>query len=252
MIKSIQYHKTQSRVALITGGAKNLGKEIALSLANENFNLVINYNKSQKDAISLVKALREKGKDAIAIKADITKRIEVINLIKRSYKEMGRIDLLVNNAAVFRMNNILDTTEKHWDETINTNLKGAFLCSQAVAPIMLKQNSGMIINISSVAGIIGWKNYLPYSISKAAIIMLTRVLAKSLAPHILVNAIAPGYIEIPKKMISNRNKMPIKKILLNKYGNSKDITDAVLYLVTKGDYITGQILTIDGGRSIFS
>jgi 3-oxoacyl-[acyl-carrier protein] reductase len=244
-------NKSSNKVALITGGGRNIGKAIALSLAEQGFSLVINYNNSSREAHSLAQSLRKKGTLAIAIKANVSKKAEVNRLIKKSLQTFGRIDLLVNNASVFSMSTINTTTEKEWDDTININLKGTFLCSQAVAPIMLKQKNGKIINIASVAGIIGWSKYIPYSISKAGVIMLTKLMAKALAPNILVNAVAPGYIDIPNKSVPSKKKMPLNKILLKRYGSIKDITDIVLYLATKSDYITGQLWAVDGGRSIF-
>ena len=240
----------KNKVAIVTGGGKRLGRAIALALAEHNFNVVVSYNKSCSGASLTVKQIIEKGRSAYSIKADISKETNVLRLVNSTLSKYGRVDLLINNSAIFIESPLDKTTQKIWDATIDINLKGSFLCSQAVAPIMLKQKEGKIINIASVGGLVGWTKYFPYSISKAGIIMLTRLLAKELAPHIQVNAIAPGYIAISKNEKHLKHKMPKGKILLQKYGSIKDITDMVIYLANTSEYITGQVITIDGGRSI--
>ncbi|MBA4311377.1 MAG: hypothetical protein C0417_01990 [Chlorobiaceae bacterium] len=239
-----------NKVAIVTGGSKRLGRGIVMALSENGFDVIVNYNKSRSTADLTIKQIKEMGRRAFSIKADISKKIDVSRLVKSTLKRFGRIDLLVNNSAIFIESPFKKTTQKIWDTTININLKGSFLCSQAVAPIMLKQKGGKIINIASVSGLVGWKKYFPYSISKAGVIMLTRLLSKELAPHIQVNAIAPGYIEIPENENQIKNKMPKGKILLQKYGSIKDITDMLIYLSNTSEYITGQVITIDGGRSI--
>ncbi|MBI5020988.1 MAG: SDR family oxidoreductase [Ignavibacteriales bacterium] len=239
-----------NKVAIVTGGGKRLGRAIAIALAENGFNVVVNYNKSLSGALETVNLIKERGTEAFPLKADISKKTDVNRLVNSTIKKFGRIDLLVNNSGIFTESSLLKTSQEIWDNTIDINLKGSFLCAQAVAPIMLKQKGGKIINISSVGGLIGWTNYFSYSISKAGVIMLTRLLAKELAPYVQVNTIAPGFIAIRESDKNNEFKMPKKKILLQKYGNIKDITDMVTYLSTKSEYITGQVIPIDGGRSI--
>ena len=177
-------------------------------------------------------------------------RSEVARMVKRSLATFQRIDLLVNSSAIFLDSPLDKTTDKKWNSTIDINLKGTFLCSQAVSRIMLKQNYGKIINVASIGGIQAYVDHLPYSVSKAGVIMLTKVLAKSLAPNIMVNAIAPGAMELYGEEDSAPKKMPKKRIPLQRYGKPSDITDMVVFLATRANYITGQIFVIDGGRSI--
>jgi len=241
---------TKNKVAIVTGSGRRLGRQIAISLAKKGYNLIINYNHSQLEAQDTVKIIRKYGVKAILIEADISKKLEVQRMINRTIKEFGRIDLLVNNASIFLESSLNSTTEKKWDATIDINLKGTFLCSQAVAPYMLKQKKGRIINIASLGGLQPWKEHLPYSISKAGVIMLTKILAKTLAPDIHVNAIAPGTIFLVSEEKPGVKHIPVDSIPLKKYGNSKDVTDMVIFLSTTSRYITGQVIPIDGGRSI--
>ena len=241
---------SQNKVALVTGAGRRLGRQIALALAQDGFDIVVNYFLSAVGAGETVKEIQSVGRKAIKIKADISKRDEVQKMIATILKIFGRIDVLVNNSAVFIKSPLNKTTDEIWDKTLNTNLKGTFLCSQAVAKRMLKQKSGRIINISSLGGIQAWKEYLPYSVSKAGVVMLTRILAKTLAPYIYVNTIAPGIVVIKGEETTNRNESIEEKILLRKYGTPKDITELVCFLASKSEYITGQVFAVDGGVSI--
>jgi 3-oxoacyl-[acyl-carrier protein] reductase len=237
-----------SKVVLITGSAKRLGKGIALSLSSKGFTVVINYNKSQKEADSLIRQiLREKG-SAIAVKADVTRKEDVGNLFKSIIKKFGRIDVLINNAAIFEKVRFEDLNEKIWDKSINTNLKSCFLCSKEFFRYTKRQKSGRIINISSTGGYMPLKNYLPYCVSKAGLIMLTKCLAKEMAPNILVNSIAPGLIQFNEEIEDLQNILNIEKIPLKRYAKPEEITDLVLFLVNSGTYITGHTFIVDGGR----
>lgn len=236
-------------VALITGGGKRLGKEIAIELANNGFIVVINYNQSEDNARKTVNELNKSGKSADAIKADVTKQSDVKRLVATVIKKYKRIDLLVNNAGVIKDGAIHSTTEKSWNKVIDTNLKGTFFTSQSAAKHMVKQGGGQIINIASLGGVKPFVYYIPYSVSKAGVIMMTKCLAKALAPNILVNAIAPGTI-IFEEREKNKIKMWRENNLLNKYATAKDITDLVVFLATKNKHITGQTFVVDGGSSI--
>jgi len=238
-----------NKIAIVTGGGRRLGRGIALALAETGFDVVVNYNKSRSGATLLVKQIKSIGRRSFALKADISKKADVNRLVKTALERFGRIDLLVNNSAVFIESPLIRTSENIWDSTIDINLKGTFLCCQAVAPIMLKQKSGRIINFASLGGLQAWTQHLPYSVSKAGVIMLTKILAKTLAPHIQANAIAPGTIQFEDDDSELEYSLK-KKISLKKYGKPSDITDMVVYLATKSEYITGQIFPIDGGRSI--
>ena len=237
-------------VAIVTGAGRRLGKHIAIALAEKGLIVVVNYHSSKRGAEETVKTIRKMGGKAISIKADVSKRIEVVRMVKQTLSEFKRIDLLVNNAAIFIDSSLEKTTDVIWDTILNINLKGTFLCSQVISAQMLKQKSGKIINIASLGGIQSWTEHLPYSVSKAGVIMLTKVLAKTLAPAIQVNAIAPGTIIMEGEEDSSIRHLPARKILLKKFGTPSDITSLVIYLATTASYITGQILVVDGGRSI--
>jgi 3-oxoacyl-[acyl-carrier protein] reductase len=237
-------------VALITGSGRRLGRQIAYALAMEGFDIIVNYNKSHAGARETVRRIKAHGNNAIAVEADISSREQVSRMVKTAIQNFKRIDLLINNSGIFLFSPLQKTTELLWDETLNVNLKGTFLCSQIVSQFMLRRKRGRIINIASLGGIQAWHNYLPYSVSKAGVIMLTRCLAKALAPAIMVNAIAPGTIIIPSEESSKQQYIPLSKIPLGRYGNSADITSIVLFLATTSEYITGQTFAVDGGRSI--
>lgn len=233
-------------VALITGSAKRLGREIALGLANNGYNICLHHNKSKTEALQLASEIETSfQKTVLLVKADVSKVGQIEYMMNQVMKKFARIDLLVNNASVFIESSIEEITEEIWDKSLDTNLKGAFFCSKIAAKFMLKKRKGSIINIASLGGIKPFANYVPYSVSKSGLIMLTKCLAKSLAPNILVNAIAPGTIEF-KNEKANKNE----KILLKDYTNASEIADLVVFLATKNKHITGQIISIDSGNSL--
>ena len=242
--------KVKYPVALVTGGARRLGHHIALAFAENGYNVVVNFNASKQEAEFTISQIKKIGREGIAIKADISKKRNVTRMINRTIELFGRIDVLVNNSSVFIESPLEKTTEQIWDTTIDINLKGTLLCSQAVAPIMLKQKYGRVINIASLGGLQPWAKHLPYSVSKAGVIMLTKVLAKSLAPYVHVNAIAPGIISFTESIKKSIAPIQSKNILLREYGKPSDITDMVIFLAKTEQYITGQIFPVDGGKSI--
>ena len=227
-----------------------MGRQIARALAQQGFDLVINYNRSRPGAHETVKYAKALGGEAIAIKADVTNRLQVKKMIDRTMKHFKRIDVLVNNAGIFFHGPLVKTTDALWQRTLDVNLRGPFLTSQLVSRIMLRQRRGRIINIASLGGIKAWSSHLAYSVSKAGLIMLTRCLAKELAPHVMVNAIAPGTIIFPDEEYLRQRHVPRSSIPLKRYGGPEDISNLVLYLATTANYVTGQIISVDGGRSI--
>lgn len=234
------------QVALITGAAKRIGRSIALRLAAEGADIVVNYAGSRTEAEELVSELKSTGRRAIAVQADVSHRAEVQNLFIAAENEFGRLDILVNNAGMFFGAKFEELTEEQWDHIMNVNLKSQFLCAQSAAPIMKRQGRGRIINLSSLGGLLPWPGYTHYCVSKAGSIMLTRCLARALGPEILVNSIAPGTIQFPGEA---PDEDYIKRVPLHRTGTGEDIAEAVAYL-TKADFLTGQILVVDGGRSL--
>lgn len=236
----------EGQVALVTGAAKRIGRSIALRLAAEGADVVVNYNHSRSDAESTVKNIGTLGRRAAAIQADVSKREDVKKMFAAAEGEFRRIDILVNNAGMFFPARFEELTDEQWDGILNTNLKSQFLCSQEAAPIMKRQGRGRIINISSLGGLLAWPSYTHYCVSKAGVIMLTRCLARVLGPEVLVNSVAPGTIQFPGE---EPDQDYIERVPLHRTGTGDDIADAVIYFASS-DFVTGQILAVDGGRTL--
>lgn len=234
------------QVALVTGAGIRIGRSIALRLAAEGADVVVNYRKSADEANEAVAKIEAGGQRAVAIQADVSKRADVNKMFAAALKEFGRVDILVNNAGTFFAAKFEDITEEQWDGILDTNLKSQFLCAQAAAPIMKKQGSGRIVNISSLGGMLAWPGYTHYCVSKAGVIMLTRCLSRALGPEVLVNSVAPGTIEFPGEA---PDEDYIQRVPLHRTGTGEDIADAVAYLV-KSDFVTGQVIAVDGGRML--
>jgi 3-oxoacyl-[acyl-carrier protein] reductase/pteridine reductase len=236
----------EGQVALVTGAAKRIGRSIALRLASEGADIVVNYATSRAEAEELVREIQGGGRPAISLQADVSRRAEVQKLFVAAEKEFGRLDILVNNAGMFFAAKFEELTEEQWDRIMSTNLKSQFLCAQAAAPIMKRQGRGRIINLTSLGGILPWPAYTHYCVSKAGAIMLTRCLARALGPEILVNSVAPGTIQFPGEL---PDEDYIRRVPLHRTGTGDDITGAVMYLAT-ADFVTGQMIVVDGGRSL--
>ncbi len=232
------------QVALVTGAAKRMGRSIALRLAAEGADLVINYRGSKPEADETVAELKALGRRAIALQADITRREPVRAMFAEVERAFGRLDILVNNAGMFFTAKFQELTEEQWDAILATNLKAQFLCAQAAAPLMKRQGRGTIINISSLGGLLAWPAFTHYCVSKAGVIMLTRCLAKALAPEITVNSVAPGTIRFPGEP---PDEDYIRRTPLKRTGQPEDIAGAVSYLA-QSRFVTGQVLVVDGGR----
>lgn len=238
----------KGKVGLVTGAAHRIGRDIALELARQGVHLVIHYNASAEAAERTLADARALGVDAIAVQADQSRGDEVAALFAAVQRHFGRLDVLVNSAAVMERKPLLDITEADWERVMGINLKGPFLCAQAAARLMLRGQSagGAIVNIADLAGLKPWPSYAPHSVSKAGVIMLTRVLALALAPTIRVNAVAPGPVAKPlnwsdERWLAHGSKLPLKRT-----GSGQDVADAVVFLL-KSDFVTGELLIVDGG-----
>jgi len=234
------------QVALVTGGAKRIGRSIALQLAKDGADVVVNYQRSNKDAEELVSTIAATGRRAVALQADVSKGADVKSLFAEISRRMGRLDILVNNAGMFFTANVLELKEEQWDAIMATNLKAHFLCAQAAAPLMKQQGRGRIINISSIGGLLAWPAFTHYCVSKAGVIMLTRCLARALGPEITVNSVAPGTIQFPGEA---PDEDYIRRAPLHRVGKGEDIAETVAFLA-KSDFITGQVFVVDGGRTL--
>jgi pteridine reductase len=238
----------RGRVALVTGTGKRLGRAIALRLVDEGADVAVHYGKSEAEAKEVVVEITKRGRSAVALQANLINVPEITALVANVSKEFGRLDILINTAANFLETKFGDTTEAQWDASLDTNLKAPFFVSQTAAPLLAKSGKGVIINFADLGGLQGWRDYVPHSISKAGIILLTRVLAKELAPTVRVNAIAPGTITMPGDPPEWEQDF-IRRAPLKRSGIPQDITDAVSYLI-HAEFITGQVLVVDGGRSL--
>jgi pteridine reductase len=234
-------------VALVTGSAKRLGRAVALRLAAEGADVVVHYRTSAAEARSAVAEIEKLGRRGMAIAADLDRVSEIKRLFDETAKQFGRLDILVNSAANFLPASIVSTTEEIWDASLDANLKAPFFCAQAAAPL-LRRTKGTIVNFADTGGLLGWPGYIPHSVSKAGVVMLTKVLAKALAPDVRVNAIAPGTIT----MLGDPPEWEaefIKLAPLQRSGIPGDVTDTVLFLV-QSKFVTGQVLVVDGGRTL--
>ena len=239
--------KFSGKVALVTGAGKRLGRAVALRLASEGADVAAHYRGSDAEATEVVAQIEKLGRRAVAMQAELTSVEEIRGLVQRAAHEFGRIDVLVNSAANFLPSSVISTTEEIWDASLDTNVKGPFFLAQAAAP-WLRRSNGAIVNFADTGGILGWPGYIAHSISKAGMIMLTKTLAKALAPEVRVNAIAPGTITMAGDPPEWEQEF-VKSAPLKKTGTPEDVAEAVSYLAS-AKFITGHVLVLDGGRTL--
>jgi NAD(P)-dependent dehydrogenase (short-subunit alcohol dehydrogenase family) len=238
--------RLDGKVALVTGAGRNLGKAIALALAEMGAEVVVT-SRTPSEIEKTEQEIKEKGYKALAISMDVTDFSQVEKVVQKVASDFGRIDILVNNAVTRSFKSMLEIPVEEWQSVIATNLTGAFLCCKAVGPVMIGQGSGRIINISSRAGLRGEANRTAYCASKGGLIQLTRALALEWAPHhILVNAVAPGLLNTPHASKASRIAMiPLKRV-----AEFEEIIPLILYLSSEAcTYMTGEVISIDGGWS---
>ncbi len=244
----------ERKVALVTGAAKGIGRAIALVLSKEGYTVVINYISSSEKAYALKAEIEALGGSALVIKGDVSIQSEAEEVVNTTMKELGKIDVLVNNAGITRDNLIIRMSEEDFDKVLQVNLKGTFIMAKLVGKEMIKKRCGKIINISSVVGITGNAGQTNYAASKAGVIGLTKSLAKELASRgINVNAVAPGFIEtdMTEKLPEKARLELTSSIPLKRLGKPEDVASVVAFLASNAsDYITGQVLKVDGGMVI--
>ena len=248
-------NRLKDRVAIITGASRGIGRSIAEVFAQEGAKVVINYNNNEAKASEVAKEIEKKGGHAICVKADVSIVADVKHLVNTTRDTFGRIDILVNNAGVMYPEDFLATSEEAWDRTIDVNLKGAYSCSKEVAPIMIKQKKGKIINISSNSGLYhpSSMRYVEYVTSKAGMNGMTKAMALRLGPYITVNAICPGYIQT--EMVAHNDpateKMLLDETALKRFGRPDEVANAAVFLASdEADFITGELLIVAGGRGM--
>ena len=240
--------KLEGKIALITGSSRGIGKSMAEAFASEGASVVVTYKKNSGKAKKIAQNLN----DSLVVKLDISSRASITNVVKQIMKKYGRLDILVNNAGINKPTDFDKITEKDWDAVLNTNLKGSFMLSQTIFPIMKKQSYGRIINISSTSGQYGGPRTVHYAVSKAGLIALGHCFARFGAPYnITNNNIAPGLIvtEMGDKMIkTKRGKKILQSTLLKRPGTTKEVADLAVFLASdESSYITGQTFNVNGG-----
>lgn len=245
--------RLKNKVALVTGSSRGVGKAVALGFAQQGANVVINYTSNENAANEAVDAIQTMGSKAIAVKADVARKKDAEDLVGAAVETFGKIDILVNNAGFTRPALLLKMTEDQWDQVVDIHLKGAFLCSQAAGLHMKEQNSGKIINVMSVAGLVGTVGQVNYSAAKGGILSMTKSIARELARYnICCNVISLGIVatDMTEKIRSDEKLRDIymNRILLKRFAEPDDISPAFVFLASdESNYITGQLLCVDGG-----
>ena len=242
--------KLAGATVLITGGARRVGRACAFTLASAGANILLHYRNSEKDAHQACRQMEKFSIQAKTFKADLTKLADIRALAHKAWKAFGGIDVLVNSASFFLRTPIETLTEKQWYQLLDTNLKGNFFLAREIGLLMTKRGRGKIINIADWAGERPYKNYLPYCISKAGVIAMTKGLAKTFAPLVQVNAISPGPVLLPPTISQKEKKAILRGTPLRRFGSPNDIANTVRFLIEGTDFMTGSIVTVDGGRLI--
>jgi len=237
------------RVALVTGAGRRVGRAIAEGLAAVGCDVAVHLHGSAAGAQDTIAAIRGLGRRAEAFPADLRDAVAARALADRVVAVFGRLDILVNSAAIMVRQTIADVTPESWDATLDLNLRAGFFVAQGAVP-HLRRTKGRIVNLADVAGLEPWPAYVPHCVSKAGVVMLTKGLARALAPEITVNAIAPGAVLLPDDWDAATRKHFEETTPLGRLGSPADVVQAVRYLVESADYVTGTVLVVDGGRTI--
>ncbi len=248
--------RLEGRKAVVTGGGRGVGRAVSLAFGREGADLIINYVRNEEAAKETVSELKEMGRDALAVRANVALKEDAERLIGACLDRFGSIDILVNNAGVSKPAMLQKMTEEQWDEVVDIHLKGAFLCTQAASPYFMEQNYGKIINVTSVAGIVGTTGQINYAAAKGGLISFTKSCARELARyHVTANVISLGIVatDMTRKLQEDPKLREIYmgRILLNRYAEPQDIAPAFVFLASdESNYITGQLLCVDGGYGL--
>ena len=237
------------KIVLVTGAAKRLGRAIAMAAAERGADVAITYRESGREARGVIEELAEQGVEALAIRCDVTDENSVREMVKEVASELGGIDILVNNAANYETVEFEKITVAQWDAIFASNTRGPFLVSREALPY-LRKRKGRIVNMGSLGGLRPWATHAHYCSSKAAVHMLTKVMAEALAPAISVNAVAPGMIDLGEKAAEAFMKKMAKQTPMQRSGTAADIAAAVMFFATAPQFITGQVLAVDGGLGL--
>ena len=237
----------KNKVALVTGGARRIGRTIALDLVTHGTSIAVHYRTSQSEADALVTEIRTNHGKAQPFRANLEHVSEMEQMVAKVLDAFGRIDILINSASIFASTLLTEITERDWDANLDTNLKAPFFLSKFASAPMRKQGAGKIVNLGDWAGIRPYKDYLPYSVSKSGLIGLTKALAKELAPEVQVNCIALGMVMPPENYSKKEVERLVSRTLTKKMGTPEDVARAVIFFC-ETDFATGTILPLEGGR----
>jgi 3-oxoacyl-[acyl-carrier protein] reductase len=246
---------SQKKVALVTGASRGIGKAIAIDLAKEGANIIVNYRSRPDAAEEVIKIIKEMGREVISIKADVSIDAEVKSMVDRAIEKFGSIDILINNAALHRGGRIQKLAPEDWELVIHSVLRGAFNCCRHVVPFMVEKEWGRIINISSDAGLHGYPGDTVYGAAKSGLIGFTKSLAKEVAKKkITANVVVPGFLQTDMTSVlfasEERLRLEIQRIPLGRPGKAEEIAELVSFLAFKGSYITGAVIQVDGGMGM--
>ena len=237
------------KTALVTGGAKRIGRVIALELAKKGAGILLHYHQSEKEARETCKEIQALGVKCFPVKADLSVAREILTMVSEVEKISSNIDILVNSASLYYKTPVETVTGSDWDKLMDANLKGPFILSTEIGRRMAKKNGGKIINVADWSGSRPYKDYSAYCTSKGGLITLTKALARDLAPKVQVNAVAPGPVLAPPDMSEKEKEAIAKTTALGRWGKPEDVAHAVTFLI-ENDFINGIVLVVDGGRSI--
>jgi 3-oxoacyl-[acyl-carrier protein] reductase len=244
------FMRFKNKVVIVTGASRGIGKATALAFGKEGANVVVNYVKSETEANSVVLQIKKMGSKAIAVKCDVSNESSVKEMINKTVKEFGRLDILINNAGIVIDKPFANRTLDDWKRTLDTNLTGVFLCCKYASVQMLKQKAGKIVNVSSNNAFVTPVESTDYNATKAGVVNLTKSLAKELGPYILVNCVAPGWVDtdmnktLPKKFLEKE----FEKQVIKRFSKPEEQANAILFLASdEASYITGSTLSVDGG-----
>jgi len=249
VIMATLFMNIDGKVALITGSAKRIGRAVAIELARRGGRIAIHYRSDPGEAEQTLQMIRTAGSDGAVFPAELTDNNAVEKMFHNIATTFGGLDILINSASVFSPATADKTTSELWDNQMDSNAKAPFFVAQQAARLMQRRGQGKIVNIADVAGEVIWPGYFSYSVSKAALIAVSRGLAKSYAPQIQVNAIAPGPVLFPDYYTEQQKRSAIERTLLKREGSPDDIVNAVVFLI-ENDYITGEMIHVDGGRHL--